>query len=452
MEKKTIGKFISVLRKAKGMTQQELADKLLVSDKTVSKWERDERMPDISLLPAIAEIFGITTDELLRGERNNPEREGYGTEETEAKQTAKSEKQLNNMLNKKMRIYNSLTCLSVIIMLLGFILGFLFVLYLQDPLMVLVCFGFMVVAQVCQVIFANNALIRPDEDELCSNRVGIFNSRVIDTVAWFTIANISITVCFVLTLNELFGNYLGAGCIIAITIMLAEIIYIVYALAVRKAFVKRGLIVYNDERAKIIKYRTKLLKRMVLGCGIGAIVLFVVGFSIIGSVMSWDRYYVKYDDVDEFKAQIEGEYDTWCEYNKGNFWAEVDDGEFVFLEEEYKASCEAFKQYGEIKGRDGQVLCEYYCLSSGYDKVIVDYDKNGNIEIGYKDDVQYNLSCAGREIAWIHFCITVATYFGVCAMVYIIWAIASKKKVLAEADEEKAATQTVEEEMVEQAN
>ncbi|MBR7162455.1 MAG: helix-turn-helix transcriptional regulator [Clostridia bacterium] len=85
MEKKTIGKFISVLRKAKGMTQQELADKLLVSDKTVSKWERDERMPDISLLPAIAEIFGITTDELLRGERNNPEREGYGTEETEAK-------------------------------------------------------------------------------------------------------------------------------------------------------------------------------------------------------------------------------------------------------------------------------------------------------------------------------------------------------------------------------
>ena len=89
MEKKTIGKFIAVLRKANGMTQQELGDKLMVSDNTVSKWERDERMPDISLLPAIAEIFGITTDELLRGERNNPERADYKTEESEAKQKGK---------------------------------------------------------------------------------------------------------------------------------------------------------------------------------------------------------------------------------------------------------------------------------------------------------------------------------------------------------------------------
>lgn len=71
MEKKTIGKFISVLRKANGMTQRDLADKLFVSDKTVSRWECDECTPDLTLIPAIAEIFGITTDELLRGERNN---------------------------------------------------------------------------------------------------------------------------------------------------------------------------------------------------------------------------------------------------------------------------------------------------------------------------------------------------------------------------------------------
>ena len=72
MEKKTIGKFIAVLRKANGMTQQDLGEKLFVSDKTVSRWERDECNPDLSLIPAIAEIFGITTDELLRGERNAP--------------------------------------------------------------------------------------------------------------------------------------------------------------------------------------------------------------------------------------------------------------------------------------------------------------------------------------------------------------------------------------------
>ena len=70
MENKSIGKFISTLRKASGMTQKDLGDKLFVSDKTISRWEREESAPEISLLPAIAEVFGITVDELLHGERN----------------------------------------------------------------------------------------------------------------------------------------------------------------------------------------------------------------------------------------------------------------------------------------------------------------------------------------------------------------------------------------------
>lgn len=72
MEKKTIGGFISALRKANGMTQKELAEQLNVSDKTVSRWERDDGTPDLSVIPAIAEIFDVTCDELLRGERKAP--------------------------------------------------------------------------------------------------------------------------------------------------------------------------------------------------------------------------------------------------------------------------------------------------------------------------------------------------------------------------------------------
>ena len=93
MEKKTIGKFIAVLRKANGMTQKDLADKLFVSDKTVSRWERDECDPDLSLIPAIAELFGITTDELLRGERNSPE----APVAEEIKPSTKSEKQFKTL-------------------------------------------------------------------------------------------------------------------------------------------------------------------------------------------------------------------------------------------------------------------------------------------------------------------------------------------------------------------
>ena len=73
MEKKTIGSFIAALRKASGLTQKQLADKLNVSDKSVSRWERDECAPDLSLIPVIADIFGVTTDELLRGQRNKPD-------------------------------------------------------------------------------------------------------------------------------------------------------------------------------------------------------------------------------------------------------------------------------------------------------------------------------------------------------------------------------------------
>ena len=62
-----IGKTISKLRKDKNMTQSEVADKLGVSYQAVSKWERDESLPDITLLPSIADLFGITIDQLLRG-------------------------------------------------------------------------------------------------------------------------------------------------------------------------------------------------------------------------------------------------------------------------------------------------------------------------------------------------------------------------------------------------
>ena len=66
MDSKTFGKTIADLRKEKGMTQAELAEKLGVTDKAVSKWERDLSYPDTALLPRIAELFGLSVDDLMR--------------------------------------------------------------------------------------------------------------------------------------------------------------------------------------------------------------------------------------------------------------------------------------------------------------------------------------------------------------------------------------------------
>lgn len=114
MEKKSIGSFIAALRKAKGLTQRELAEKLNVSDKAVSRWEREESLPDLSLIPAIAEIFGVTADELLRGERR---KEGDSLPRAEEK----SEKQLKNLVNRSLLRFNNRSIIAAGVTLAGLI-------------------------------------------------------------------------------------------------------------------------------------------------------------------------------------------------------------------------------------------------------------------------------------------------------------------------------------------
>ena len=69
MDYNKIGKFIMTERKAKKLTQVQLAEKLFVSEKTVSKWENGNGIPDTNLLPKLCEVLGITLNELLSGEK-----------------------------------------------------------------------------------------------------------------------------------------------------------------------------------------------------------------------------------------------------------------------------------------------------------------------------------------------------------------------------------------------
>ena len=68
----TIGKRIALLRKEKGMTQEDLANAMGVSPQAVSKWEYDQTCPDISALPKLSKLLGVTVDELLEGKQELP--------------------------------------------------------------------------------------------------------------------------------------------------------------------------------------------------------------------------------------------------------------------------------------------------------------------------------------------------------------------------------------------
>lgn len=69
LNKQAFGSFLAQLRREKGWTQKDLAERLYVSDKAVSKWERGLSVPDVSLLLPLAELLGISVTELLEGRR-----------------------------------------------------------------------------------------------------------------------------------------------------------------------------------------------------------------------------------------------------------------------------------------------------------------------------------------------------------------------------------------------
>ena len=74
MDVKRTGSFIAEMRKGKNMTQAELAAKLQVTDKAVSRWERGVGYPDITLLEPLAGQLGVTVLDILRGEKTFPDK------------------------------------------------------------------------------------------------------------------------------------------------------------------------------------------------------------------------------------------------------------------------------------------------------------------------------------------------------------------------------------------
>lgn len=159
METQTIGKFITALRKAAGMTQKELAEKLNISDKTVSRWEREESAPDLTLIPVIAEIFGVTCDELLRGQRNRqPSAE-------EDRPSPKAEKQRQRLLNASLTRYRNGCYISLGICAGGLIAAMICNLgFLRAYLGFFAACILLAVSAVCQAIFLNGAFSAVSEE------------------------------------------------------------------------------------------------------------------------------------------------------------------------------------------------------------------------------------------------------------------------------------------------
>lgn len=120
MDNISTGKLIAELRKEKGYTQQQLADQLNLSNKTISKWESGSGSPDISNLPMLADILGVSVDELLRGERKPA-----GAEQKEPAAPALGKQPLTPAQKKERAIIILAACVGAIFGILAYNYGWL---------------------------------------------------------------------------------------------------------------------------------------------------------------------------------------------------------------------------------------------------------------------------------------------------------------------------------------
>ena len=97
MNQEVIGKFIAECRKEKNMTQQELADKLGVTDRAISHWENGRRLPDYSLLKDLCDVLSISINELFSGEK-------ISKEDYETKAEENMSKLINDNYSEKKKI------------------------------------------------------------------------------------------------------------------------------------------------------------------------------------------------------------------------------------------------------------------------------------------------------------------------------------------------------------
>ena len=124
MDKPSLGQIISSNRKLKGMTQKELADQLSVTDKAVSKWERNIARPDINTIPKLAEILDVPVEDLINIPISKKVEEPADEEQTVVCPGTKHER--NDDCSKE--IYKDRVCRLLVKGLIGFTVGFLFAL------------------------------------------------------------------------------------------------------------------------------------------------------------------------------------------------------------------------------------------------------------------------------------------------------------------------------------
>ena len=354
MEKKTIGRFISSLRKANGMTQKDLAQRLHVSDKSVSRWECDDGAPDLTLIPVIAEIFGVTCDELLRGERKIPEVQAKSAAETQTSPT--TEKQQQQIQKSAMSQYKTRTYIAMGISVAGLIAALICSLaFLKASLGFLVGAVFFAASIVCQVISLNRAMFTVDEEAFQS--LPELNGFKRNTVR-LTEFSIGLTVLFIgftfpLVLSDAMDRMLLSGAI-GMAAFLA--IYAVVLWFVNARLLKNGAYLFSEKEVQDYHYNHKLQK--ILAVVLVALITVTAIIHEISTSASWFTEEITFDDYDSFVNFMEMDIPAY-RYDGHTVSEIVKDDTTIYRDVYGNEISEEEFCHNTLFNNDGKILCEY---------------------------------------------------------------------------------------------
>ena len=138
MDQEKVGSFMQTLRKEKGMTQKELAEKLCVSDKTISKWENGNSLPDTSFLPDLCKELDISVNELLSCERLSPDEYSKKSEVTIMELMKENQE---NRKGTKVQLTLGIIFLILTLLMFGLSVGFNITWLIDFPTIIIITFA-----------------------------------------------------------------------------------------------------------------------------------------------------------------------------------------------------------------------------------------------------------------------------------------------------------------------
>ena len=360
------------------MTQRELAERLFVSDKTVSRWECDECTPELSLIPSIAEIFSVTTDELLRGERNSPEsREG---DVTDAYKKAKSDKQYKLMLHERGRGFLNQTLFSLTLAALSLLAALVCGLGFSNGLIgICIAATLLVISAVMQIFFTVMASLI-EEDERAESAKKFNTGVVFTTVKVIFLLLVILPICISASVlhpadynRPFFLVFLDSTLIFSAMTLIPA--YLIWRFCILRALISRGIVCMSESEHELERRNNRSLRRIavILALTVGTVLL-SVGFLDLGVGEDGLAKRVSFDSADRFISFVEEQYDAWFSEGYGELESPPAG---VYDPSSGKFSAKDYPEYGATLGER-----EYYYNPRLYHKIdIVEHDGEYKITI-----------------------------------------------------------------------